>query len=319
MVGILDRRSFVLGGFLAAAGVAGCRSLGKCAARGPYGKTSVLISDLHVGVNQKFAYTKERLGKVVDAILEMDPRPDNVICFGDVALSYGLGADYDLSKPILQRIADAGIKLTMTLGNHDRRSEFLKRWPEYITSSSVPGRVVSVVDLGTADLVLLDALKGADDRALNDMGPVEGTLDHAQLAWFESFVANAKRPFFVGSHQFVDLHIDGPRPIVRMAKSPYAIGWIYGHDHQWSASLHVASWKESRILPALALPSTGLWGDIGYATLSTDASGAVVELHQDDFYFRTPTAVSPRPAFWDARVRDNQGQSIHFAYQTCGV
>lgn len=312
---VLDRRSFVSGGFLAAAGIAGCRSLRTRAARGPADNTSVLISDLHVGANRKFAYTQERLIKVVDAILAMDPKPDNVICFGDVALTYGLGDDYDVSKPILQRIVDAGIKLTLTLGNHDRRSEFLKRWPEYVKSSPVPGRVVSVVDLGTADLVLLDALKGADDRAPNDMGPVEGTLDPAQLAWLESFVANAKRPFFVGSHQFMDLHIDGPKPIKRIATSQCALGWIYGHDHQWSASMHVASWKESRILPALALPSTGLWGDIGYVTLGTNASGAVFELHQDDFYFRTPTAVSPRPAFWDARVRDNQGLVMHFPYQ----
>ena len=311
------RRGFIKGSAwmgLSATGLVGCRSVCGDAVCGSGGKLSVLISDIHVGVNPAYAYTQPRLSKVVDAILAMDHRPDNVICFGDVALSYGLGADYNVSKPILQRIVDAGIKLTLTLGNHDRRSEFLKRWPEYIKSSPVPGRVVSVVDLGTADLVLLDTLKGADDRALNDMGPVEGTVDPAQLAWLESFVANAKRPFLVGSHQFVDLYIDRPKPISRIAKSPYALGWVYGHDHQWSPSLHVASWKDGRILPALALPSTGLWGDIGYATLRTDAAGAVAELHQDDFYFQTPTSVSPRPAFWDARVRDGRGLAVHFPY-----
>ena len=76
--------------------------------------------------------------------------------------------------------------------------------------------------------------------------------------------------------------------------------------------MHVVSWKDSRILPSLALPSTGLWGDIGYVTLRTDAEGAVAELHQDDFYLRTPTSIVPRPALWDARVRDGQGQAMHF-------
>ncbi len=77
---VLDRRSSVSGGFLAAAGIAGVRSLRTRAARGPADNTSVLISDLHVGANRKFAYTQERLIKVVDAILAMDPKPDNVIC-----------------------------------------------------------------------------------------------------------------------------------------------------------------------------------------------------------------------------------------------
>ena len=310
----LDRRSFVTGGLLAA-GFAGCRSVCSCASGTSGGSLNVLISDIHIGgADKRFEHTQARLGKVVNAILAMDPKPDNVICFGDVAMSFGLGCDYDVSKPILQRIVDAGIKLTLTLGNHDRRSEFLKRWPEYRTSSPVPGRVVSVVDLGTADLVLLDTLKGTDDRPANDMGPVEGTIDPAQLAWLESFVAGAKRPFFVGSHQFRDLYIDGPGPVKRVAKSPYAQGWIYGHDHGWSTGLHIASWKDDRLMMSLALPSTGLWGDIGYVTLRTDEMGAVAELHQDDFYFRTPGSVVPRPAAWDARVRDNSGQTLHFVY-----
>ena len=41
-------------------------------------------------------------------------------------------------------------------------------------------------------------------------------------------------------------------------------GWIYGHDHSWCPDVMVASWRGQLICPTLALPSTGLWGDIGY-------------------------------------------------------
>ena len=168
---------------------------------------------------------------------------------------------------------------------------------------------------GGCDLVLLDTLKGADDRAENDMGPVDGTIDAAQLAWFEAFVAAARRPFFVGSHQFRDLYIDGEKPISRAAKSAFFAGWIYGHDHSWCPDVSVASWKQNLIAPTLALPSTGLWGDIGYVLFRTEHDGAVAELVQSDFYFQTPSAYETRPRYWDVRVRENQGKTARFVFE----
>ena len=165
------------------------------------------------------------------------------------------------------------------------------------------------------DLVLLDTLKGTDDRAENDMGPVEGTIDPAQLAWFEKFVSEAKRPFFVGSHQFRDLYIEGAKPIARAAKSAFFSGWLYGHDHSWCPDIAVASWGKHLICPTLALPSTGLWGDIGYVVFRTDADGATAELVQSDFYFQTPTAHAVRPRFWASRVQENQGKSMRFVFE----
>ena len=310
----VNRRDFIVGALCAGAGGAGCRSLSRT--DGPDENLSVLISDLHVGgVNKKLAYTRPRLEKVVNEILAMRPLPKRVICFGDIGLSYGLAEDYAVSRPILQRIIDAGIDLHLTMGNHDRRSSFLKCWPEYGRNALVPGRVTQVVSLGFADLVLLDTLKGTDDRAENDMGPVEGTIDPAQLAWFEKFVSEAKRPFFVGSHQFRDLYIEGAKPIARAAKSAFFSGWLYGHDHSWCPDIAVASWGRHLICPTLALPSTGLWGDIGYVVFRTDADGATAELVQSDFYFQTPTAHAVRPRFWASRVQENQGKSMRFVFE----
>ena len=310
----VNRRDFIAGALCVGAGVAGCRSLSRT--DGSDENLSVLISDLHVGgVNKKLAYTRPRLEKVVNEILAMRPLPKRVICFGDIGLSYGLAADYAVSRPILQRLVDAGVDLHLTMGNHDRRSAFLRCWPEYGRNALVPGRFTQVVSLGSADLVLLDTLKGTDDRAENDMGPVEGTIDPAQLAWFEKFVSEAKRPFFVGSHQFRDLYIEGAKPIARAAKSAFFTGWIYGHDHSWCPDIAVASWGQRRIYPTLALPSTGLWGDIGYVVFRTDADGATAELVQRDFYFPTPTAHAVPPRFWASRVQENQGKSTRFVFE----
>ncbi len=310
----VNRRNFIAGALCVGAGVSGCRTLSRM--DGPDENLSVFISDLHVGgANKKFAYTRQRLEKVVNEILAMRPLPKRVICFGDIGLSYGLAADYAVSRPILQRIIDAGIDLHLTMGNHDRRSSFLKYWPEYGQNAFVLGRFTQVVSLGFADLVLLDTLKGTDDRAENDMGPVDGTIDPAQLAWFEKFISEAKRPFFVGSHQFRDLYIEGAKPIARAAKSAFFSGWLYGHDHSWCPDIAVASWGRHLICPTLALPSTGLWGDIGYVVFRTDADGATAELVQSDFYFQTPTAHAVRPRFWASRVQENQGKSMRFVFE----
>ena len=314
----MKRRDFIFAGMGIAAGMtAGCRGAEALRAEGGKGcgDATVFISDLHIGgANKALEYTQQRFAKVVDAILAMKPRPRRVVCFGDVAMTFGLAVDYAVSKPMLKRIEEAGIELHITMGNHDRRSAFFREWPEYLVNPLVPGRCTRVIDLGGCDLVLLDTLKGTDDRAETDMGPVEGTIDAAQLAWFESWVAAAKRPFFVGSHQFRDLYIDKPKPLKRAAASKWFVGWIYGHDHSWCPDMSVADWGKSRIVPTLALPSTGLWGDIGYVVFRTCPGGAVAELHQDDFYFTTPTSIVPRPAAWDARVADAQGKRMHFRW-----
>lgn len=307
----IDRRGFI--GCMAAAS-AGC-----AARRGTDGgsrcDTFVFLSDLHIeGAAPTYAYSKKRLEKTVDEILSMSPLPRGVVCFGDISCTYGLDVDYIEAKRILSRLENAGVALHFTLGNHDRRSFFFDKWPRCAENSPVPGRCVSVVDLGSADLVLLDALKGADERALTDMGPVEGGLDDRQLAWFGDFVANAARPFFVGTHQFSDLYVKGLSPVERAAKSRHFSGWIYGHDHKWQPSFRACGWKDGVIKPILCLPSSGLWGDIGYVVFRTSAHGAEAELKMQDFYFTMPRPAAERPSFWDARIGDLKGARAHFPF-----
>ena len=309
----ISRRGFIFGTAAAATGIAaGCRTAGT---DGFDESLSVIVSDLHIGgSNPNITYTLPAFERVVDEILAMDPLPRHVICLGDVALSFGLDVDYRVSKPVLRRLVDAGIDLRMTMGNHDRRSAFLKCWPEYAKSSPVPGRIVSVIPLRDADFVLLDALKGTDDRAQDDYGPVDGTLDDAQLAWLEDWMSKATRPFFVGTHQGVDLYLKGDSFAKRLWKHKLAAGWIYGHDHEWLPNYRIAKWGTTDVIPVLAVPSTGLWGDIGYVTLRTSPNGAVAELRQLDFYFPRPTPAAEHPSFWKERVASHRGAVQSFTF-----
>ena len=90
----VNRREFIFAGAGLAAGMAGCCGAGarRACGRGDGGDATVFISDLHIGgANKTLEYTQQRLAKVVDAILAMKPR--RVVCFGDVAMSYGLAVD----------------------------------------------------------------------------------------------------------------------------------------------------------------------------------------------------------------------------------
>ena len=310
----VSRRGFLGGALAAFAATGGCRSFFSGAPRDYDDSLTVLISDLHVGgTSYCQKYQEGRLQKVVAEILAMDPLPRHVLCFGDVAWTAGWRLDYQRSKPILKLLVDAGIDLKITMGNHDRRSHFLESWPEYATTSPVPGKIVSVVPLADADFVLLDTLKGTDSRGEREMGPVDGILDGAQLEWLEDWMKKAHRPFFLGAHHFDDLRIEGKGIITRMYDaSPYATAWIHGHAHIWRSGARVAGWSGARMLQVLTLPSTGHWGDIGYVTFRTSPKGACAQLHQDDFYFNTPDG---RPPFWRSRIAENDGAKVHFAFR----
>ena len=81
-------------------------------------------------MGKKCAVARERFKETVAEILSMRPLPRNVLVFGDVAYTCGLGVDYDFSRPLFGKLEDAGMAVTIGMGNHDRRSEYAKRWPE---------------------------------------------------------------------------------------------------------------------------------------------------------------------------------------------
>ena len=102
----VTRRAFLAG----AAAVAGAEGLGATARVPTAGCVAVFLADLHVRAGG--SYQKERLARVIDSILAMRPLPTNAVVFGDIAYQCGLPAEYAESRPLLQRLVDAGIELS---------------------------------------------------------------------------------------------------------------------------------------------------------------------------------------------------------------
>ncbi|MDO4366091.1 MAG: hypothetical protein Q4D70_04805, partial [bacterium] len=63
------------------------------------------------------------------------------------------------------------------------------------------------------------------------------------------------------------------------------------------------------------LPSTGWWGNIGFATFRTEAHGAKLAFVQNDFFFPKPLAEGQkRPVEWDQIMREDAGDACSFVY-----
>ncbi len=56
--------------------------------------------------------------------------------------------------PDLKLLVDAGIKLTIGMGNHDHRKAFLEVWPEYEKRTLIPGAIHTVTSLPDYDVVM---------------------------------------------------------------------------------------------------------------------------------------------------------------------
>ena len=308
----ITRRGFFFGAAAVAAGAA----LGNDEVDG---SLTVFLSDIHisgVGVKGQPTYQNPLLDRAIDQILALRPRPRRAVVFGDIALWRGLAADYAESAPRLKRLSDAGIEVTVTTGNHDHRETLFAAYPDQAKRTPVPGRVTSVVDLGTADLLLLDSLD-ENSKGEGSNNAVAGTLDEAQAAWLKGAAAAAKRPFFVGAHHPPEeLPLGGKNILAVLERNPFFAGYIHGHNHRWFKQWHHKGYGRSHVVRSASLPSTGWWGDIGYATMRTFANRAELSLVETDFFFPRPLAEGEkRPREWDEILSENRrGGVCTFTY-----
>jgi len=311
----ISRRSFLLGTAAVARTAVGCKAVGFGQPVDP--NLTAFMSDIHVsGPNVKGqpTYQNPLFERTVDAILAMRPLPARVVVMGDIALWNGRHEDYEASLPAFARIKAAGLALHLTMGNHDHREVFLKYHPEYAKTSPVPGRIVSVVDLGTADLLLLDSLKETG-KAEGEGNAVEGALDDAQWEWLQAEVKRRPRPFFVGSHHDPS-DLGGRKMRKLLAESGLAVGYIFGHGHAWATDWFMSNWGSRRIVRTAEIPSTGWWGDIGFATMRTFADRAELTLAPgNDFFFPSPLKPGEaRPAVWDEIRTEHANVRCTFVY-----
>ena len=311
------RRDFLGGSF--AAGVCalsgGCRVFTGCADDFD-DSLAVLLADPHVcddAEESRWAYTCDELDKRIAEILSMRPLPRNVVVFGDLVLDTGKSRDYATARRKLKLLTDAGVRLTLGVGNHDRRLPFWDAFPE-TKASPVDGKVVSVLRMRHCDLILLDSLVG---KAGEEPGTAGGELDDAQQEWLADFLPKQTRPTLVGAHHSAQELKVGGRSIVSLLKeSPSVVGWINGHDHRWTKR-PLTSWgsKFQDTIRGLTLPSAGLWGDIGSVELRMRPDGARAVLRETGYWFNDRLHPNERePDVWKAIVAENQGQHCYFPF-----
>ena len=267
-----------------------------------------LISDLHInGLKDEVpthCYEEVCLRKTVADILALDPLPANVVCFGDIAYHWGQPEDYPLAASILKPLEDAGIRLTLGMGNHDRRDNFLAQWPEYAKTSPVAGRIVTKVELPHVDLLMLDTLSSLEVEKKKQTNP--GEMDKAQREWLRETLKASTKPVLTCAHHNPNddkVNIGG-----LIVESAACKGHIHGHWHKWVRDILRKGWNPHHLKPYVGLPSTGHWGDIGFATMRTFPDRVEITNHQNDFFF-TGGPGDGQP-MRDDIVRELNGQKV---------
>lgn len=312
---VIKRREF-LGRICALGSVAlpGCRLF--TGADADYDdRLSVFLSDLHLRAD---SYQERLFAGIVAEVLRLDPLPRRAVVFGDIAYQSGEPVDYRASAPYFKQLNDAGIDVIFGMGNHDRRSGFWEVHPECRERNLLPGKVVMSISGPDADIVMLDGLQGADDRPALDMGPVPGAFDAKMCDWVRAHLPKWKRPVFVASHYPIEELFADPSKREPLGKflidnCPNVRGYIHGHSHRWQDGWAQSDWRTKKVLRTLCLPSTGHWGDIGYALFRTTPTAARVELIEKDFFFPAPIEQDgARPSEWDRIVNDHRGAVITF-------
>ena len=306
-------------GFLAGAGaVLASSALAKVGKDGVDPNLTVFLSDIHIEGGTTEAHHQNALfTQTVEEVLKLRPRPARAVVFGDIARFYGRDADYAAAKPLLAKL-EASMPVVFTTGNHDHRAAMGAAFPERKAASLVPGRFAYKVDLGGIDIFLVDSLHETGKAGEWNAG--DGELGEAQFEWLVKSAAAEKRPFLVGSHHSPrDIHDLGGKALEKLAGLRNFLGWIHGHDHFWRKDVGLRGWRDSALertpFRIVSLPSTGYWGDIGFATFRAFDDGAELKNFERDFFFLNPLKPGEeRPKAWDRLVAENNGDAVRFDF-----
>lgn len=225
-----------------------------------------LLSDLHLsgntGINWGSINMAQHASAAVAGILDpgIAQAPAGVIVNGDCALEFGGSDDYRTFRDlVVEPIAERGIPLHVTLGNHDHRGRFRESLGDRLRPASASGidagasgrdaggagpptrwavehRCASLVRGRYANLCLLDSLDNHHHLA--------GSIGRRQLEWLDgALAANRDKPAIVFGHHPIDAEnnwlwgnislLDGPDLWSVLSKHPHVKAYVYGHTHRW--------------------------------------------------------------------------------------
>lgn len=278
-------------------------------------RLTVLLSDIHIcgelkdGKPLHYPYNPTSLQLRIGEILSMRPLPANVLVFGDVAWDYGLEEDYRYAAELLRPLEEAGIKVTLGLGNHDRRVAFFKVFPQYERMTPVKGRAVSVVELPDVDVIMLDSLAELPDLKPRQATTVNGEMLESQAEWLKAFLKESERPAILCAH-----HPLREMPLLEkvISESPNVAGFVYGHVHYWSKVPYIIrSRVPPRMVQTVSLPAT-FYGDIGMAVMETNSKGACIKFSSKGYWWPQPSDNPPKE--WQRRVDDTQKEEVNILF-----
>jgi 3',5'-cyclic-AMP phosphodiesterase len=162
---------------------------GPAGAPSPVGVVVAHVSDTHFGHER--AEAADRARRVLDAILQMDPRPDILVHTGDVA-DHGLPHEYAEALEVLSAWDGP---LAVSPGNHDVRGHYVEAFLGGAPGAS-RGWANRSHSVAGARFLMLDSLVDELDGVRQDHGEVAVE----QLAWLDAELSWDARPTFVCLH-----------------------------------------------------------------------------------------------------------------------
>lgn len=223
-----------------------------------------IFSDAHLK-NPETIQSVVRFNQCVDQIIAMNPRPAQLLIYGDIAWDSGQIDDYELFKRLIEPVEKAGVAWEVAMGNHDRLPNFRKVFPErFEKTQPVENRYVHVVETPKADFILLDSYLE---------GQVRGAISAEQKEWLaETVKAYEAKPFFVGCH-----HPLKETGLAELLKScPKFAAFLHGHHHYYRSPIQEE-------IQTICFPSTGLWGDLGFTIANLTDEEAIFAPHIDGY------------------------------------
>ena len=249
----MNRRRFLKVGLATTGFVLGARRYVLGGESGEAGQVRwAFLSDTHIPAQEgatpsghHYFGPHANLRKVICEVVEYSPA--GAVITGDLARLQGLQGDYEQLKGLLAGLGES-IPAFCAMGNHDDRGVFLNVFDKPGGDrQNVPGKFVTVLEVGPVRLVLLDSLFFVNKAP--------GLLGKAQRDWLVRYLAACdERPTLMCVHHTLgdndgDL-LDADRMFQILADVRKVKGVIYGHSHRYGFSQHAD-------LHLINLPVTG--------------------------------------------------------------